>query len=55
MENYAMEQYQELLNREELNIFENHMSYGDDFMFLYGNSMMRAYIVNKMFGVSAEP
>jgi hypothetical protein len=55
MMSYALEQYKELINRETLGIFKNHFNYSPEFNFLYGNSMMRAYIINKLFGVAAEP
>lgn len=49
MQNYGIDQFMELCRREKLNVIPNHMDYGDDFEFLYGNSMMRAYVVNKLF------
>ena len=55
IENYAIEQFKELLNREKINVFQKHFDYGPEFMYLYGNSMMRAYVINKMFGIAAEP
>jgi len=52
---YMMDQFKEMVNRERLNVFNCHMDYGDDFQFLFGNSMMRAYVINKIFGVASTP
>lgn len=31
------------------------MEYGEEFEFLHGNSMMRAYVFNKMFTLAGMP
>lgn len=55
MKSYGIESFSEILNREILNVFEGYMDYGNDYEFLYGNSMMRAYVINKLFKLANTP
>jgi hypothetical protein len=45
----------ELLNREKLIIIPNHLEYSDDYEYMFGNSMMRAYIIDKLFTLATLP
>ena len=55
LKNYTLAHLVELLKREKANQFPHHFEYGPEFEFLYGSSKMRAYVVNKLFGVSSTP
>lgn len=55
LRSYGIDQFVELINREKINVIKNHMEYGDDYEFLFGNSMMRAYVINKIFNLAATP
>ena len=55
LKHYTMDHLFELLDRERVNQFPQHFEYGPEFDFFYGTSKMRAYVVNKLFGVASTP
>jgi hypothetical protein len=44
-----------MLKREKQNVFQNHFDHGEEFMFIWGSSMMRAIAVDKLFSLACNP
>lgn len=55
MRSYGIELFSEILSRELINVREGYMDYANEYQFVYGCSMYRGRVIDKIFELASNP